>query len=305
MSHSIARFAARHIKGSPAVLACRRMARGYANTNYRLDTTAGVFLLRHRLLQKRAAVEYEINVHGHLRRSGFPAPAVLPFAADERWLAAPDDTHLVLLEWIDGHHPRPCPSSVTAIARALARLHRLPPPAGDWWRRPSPIGLGAAMRLAADAARRKEEIFRFFIEELEQLGAAVETPLPHGLIHGDVFPDNTLYGSDGQLRAVLDFEDACQGAFLFDLAMTIHGFCFPGESWSPGLAALLIESYDAGRPLSRPERKLLPDYLRWCPLAMMGWHLRQLLRSPNRQNENRAVEFMRRIQSLKTISRDP
>jgi Ser/Thr protein kinase RdoA (MazF antagonist) len=123
-------------------------------------------------------------------------------------------------------------------------------------------------------------------------------PLPGGLIHGDVFTDNTLF-RDGQLVAILDFEDACEDAFLFDVAMTIHGFCFPAEQWRPDLAEAFLDAYIERRALTDPERELLPTYLRWCPLAIMGWHLRQLRRRPDKENERRAAELTRRIETMR------
>lgn len=275
------------------------MTRGYANANYRLETSAGVFLLRNALLQDRAAVEYEVNVLDHLRTTGFPAPAALRFAEGERWIDGPGGTHVMLLEWLDGSEPVPGPSTVASIARALARLHRLSPPVGEWWRRENPIGMSRVEQLCRTDTPRLPELFRFFVEEFARLRDRVSTPLPAGLIHGDVFPDNTLFRGDEELVAMLDFQDASEDAFLFDVAMTIHGFCFPGEKWAPELATTLIESYSALRPLSCIERELLPAYLRWCPLTMTGWHLRQLLRRPNRANEERAAQFARRIQTMR------
>jgi len=300
MSEPIAQLAARHIDGSPAVLGCRRMPCGYANANYRLETQAGVFLLRHCLLRDRLAVEYELDVLDHLRNSGFPVPAVLRFAGGARWIAAPGDTHVVLLEWLDGFRPRPDRSTVATIARALARLHQLPPPEGDWWRRENPLGMGAVTQLAAEFGPQPSGMFRFFVEEFRQLRNRISTPLPRGLIHGDVFTDNTLFRDDGELLALLDFQDANEDALLFDLAMTIHGFCFPEEKWSPELAHVLVDCYHAERPLTGTELDLLPSYLRWCPLTMMGWHLGQLLRSPDEGNENRAAEFQRRIETMRS-----
>ena len=299
MNDPIAQLTASHIDGSPAVLGCRRMPCGYANANYRLETENGVFLLRHCLLQDRVAVEYELNVLDHLRGCGFPVPAALRFAGGERWIAAPGDTHVVLLDWLDGIHPRPDRSNVAIIAGALARLHNLPPPAGHWWHRQNPLGMGAVTRLAAELGPRPAGMYRFFVEEFAELRDPISTPLPCGLIHGDVFTDNTLFRDDGELLALLDFQDANEDALLFDLAMTIHGFCFPEEEWSPDLATVLVDRYDAERPLTGTERELLPSYLRWCPLTMMGWHLEQLLRRPDEGNENRAAEFQRRIETMK------
>ncbi len=39
MIDPIAQLASRHIEGTPSVLGCRRMPCGYANANYRLETS--------------------------------------------------------------------------------------------------------------------------------------------------------------------------------------------------------------------------------------------------------------------------
>jgi Ser/Thr protein kinase RdoA (MazF antagonist) len=101
------------------------------------------------------------------------------------------------------------------------------------------------------------------------------------------------------LVAILDFEAACEDALLFDIAMAIHGFCFPDEQWSPELADAFVGAYSERRPLDEAEREALPTYLRWCPLAMMGWHLQELIRRPDEGNERRAAEFARRITTMR------
>jgi len=178
MNDPITQLAARHIDGSPALLSCRRMPCGYTNANYRLDTSAGVFLLRHCLLQARAEVEYELNVLDHLRSHHFPVPAPLRFAGGKRWIEGPAGTHLVLLEWLEGIHPQPDRSNVATIAGTLARLHQLPPPAGDWWPRENPLGIRAVTRLAEELGPRPTGMFRFFVEEFAQLRERVAIPSP-------------------------------------------------------------------------------------------------------------------------------
>ena len=81
------------------------MPSGFANANYRLETSAGVVLLRHRPVQDRAEVLFELDVLEWLGTQGFPAPAALRFDAGDRWIAGPDDTYLVLLEWLEGAEP--------------------------------------------------------------------------------------------------------------------------------------------------------------------------------------------------------
>jgi homoserine kinase type II len=48
-----------------------------------------------------------------------------------------------------------------------------------------------------------------------------------GLIHGDLFLDNTKF-TDDNLTAVFDFIEACNGSFLFDLSVIANSWCFDG-----------------------------------------------------------------------------
>jgi Ser/Thr protein kinase RdoA (MazF antagonist) len=81
--------------------------------------------------------------------------------------------------------------------------------------------------------------FQFFLEEFKRSKLRLDEPLPRGLIHSDFFTDNTLF-RDGEVVAILDFEDACEDVFLFDVTMAIHGFCFPAEDWRPDLAQVFL-----------------------------------------------------------------
>jgi aminoglycoside phosphotransferase (APT) family kinase protein len=85
-------------------------------------------------------------------------------------------------------------------------------------------------------------------------------PRPRVLVHGDLHGDNQVwYG--GELKAVIDFENAGAGEPEYDLR------AFPGPGMGPGLELLtaIIRQYErmAGREVS-VER-------------LMAWHLRQTL----------------------------
>ena len=211
---------------------------------------------------------------------------------------------MVMLEWLDGCEPLSDMATVTTIARTLGDLHQLPPPPGRWWRRENPNGREAAARLVELITPGDPACFQFFLEEFGLLRDRLGEPLPGGLIHGDVFTDNTLF-RDNQLVAILDFEDACADVFLFDVAMTIHGFCFPEEQWRPDLAEAFLAAYIERRALTDSECELLPTYLRWCPLAIMGWHLHQLRRRADRGNGRRAAQLARRIETMRDSNWPP
>lgn len=64
-----------------------------------------------------------------------------------------------------------------------------------------------------------------------------------GVIHGDLFLDNVLFDND-LLSGVLDFVEACEGDFLFDLAVVAISWCLDGED-DHSRVALLLTHYNA------------------------------------------------------------
>lgn len=60
-----------------------------------------------------------------------------------------------------------------------------------------------------------------------------------GVIHGDLFLDNALF-EEGRLSCVIDFTQACNGDFLFDLAVVNLSWCD-----SEAKTKTLLESYGA------------------------------------------------------------
>ena len=64
--------------------------------------------------------------------------------------------------------------------------------------------------------------------QLESMEPQLNASLPMGLLHGDLFLDNTLFDGDKML-AILDFEEGCYDTLLLDVGMTIIGCCYtPG-----------------------------------------------------------------------------
>jgi len=96
--------------------------------------------------------------------------------------------------------------------------------------------------------------------------------LPGGLIHGDLFVDNALFDGD-QLSGIIDFYNACNGAFLFDLAVTVNDWCSgPDGRLDAAQTGALLAAYQSERPLSDLEQLQWPLALETA--ALRFWMLR-------------------------------
>jgi len=63
-----------------------------------------------------------------------------------------------------------------------------------------------------------------------------------GIIHGDLFPDNAKF-EDDILSGVYDFSEACNGDFIFDIAVVALSWCFNVDTFSKKKTQLLLDSY--------------------------------------------------------------
>ena len=64
-----------------------------------------------------------------------------------------------------------------------------------------------------------------------------------GIIHGDLFIDNAKF-KEGKITGVYDFTEACEGDFLFDLAVVALSWCFEGVELHEKKLETLMKSYD-------------------------------------------------------------
>lgn len=141
-----------------------------------------------------------------------------------------------------------------AVGAALARFHGAVfglPAAEGRFGRDALLALARGFRTHSSCSVR--DIAPFLVAELSRDdGVAARDPsLPGGLIHGDLFRDNVLFVGEN-LTALLDFESAQRGTFVYDLAVVFLSWCY-GASFDWALARALVEGYEEVRPLEELE----------------------------------------------------
>ena len=103
-------------------------------------------------------------------------------------------------------------------------------------------------------------------KELENLSYCLEKNLPSGVIHSDLFRDNAMFVDDN-LTGVIDFYYACNGYYLYDLAIIVNDWCL-NKDMTINLQRqdALVNSYNKNRLIEKSEKEAWPNALRHAAL---------------------------------------
>lgn len=132
--------------------------------------------------------------------------------------------------------------------------------------------------------------------------------LPAGLIHNDITPANLLLDSDGEIVALLDFDDSAQTFLAYELGSIVSTF---GKDQHRRIdldrIVALVDAYASVRDLTRGERTLLPDLLA-AHAAAQGIHVLSNWLSAGREvgdpmDSYSAQEFVDLAETRSTLQR--
>ena len=234
--------------GLPKVVSVRTVREGSVNTHYLLETGRGRFVVKIDEVKSEIEDKRELDLLLFLRKYGFPCPVAL---ADRRGRHCRDwnGRQLSMYRHIDGHAVDPedlTGVQLENIGRVMADLHLITKAYKKGvdsrfnFDRVAEIYSGVRGRLP----HYLKKIVRTLDEELEYLQNYLENKLPKGIIHGDIFADNVMIKGD-KVVAVLDFEAAGRGKFIFDLATAVNALCFEGGRYALKRFESLIAGYEA------------------------------------------------------------
>lgn len=240
------------------VTAVEPLSAGSVNSNFALTASDGRrYFARLYEEQGRAGALAELALVAELGRAGVPVVQCLP-RADGAGVGDFAGKAFAVFPWLDGEIL--CQGRVSAVAcrtlgAALARVHLTTPHVA----RPSE-GRFRIVDLRARLDRVESEGHRAYFADVERIrerllhyeSERARHAAPRGVIHSDLFRDNVLWTKQGELAALLDFESACDGAFAYDVMVTICAWCF-GTRFEEELVTAFLSGYHAVRPITRDE----------------------------------------------------
>jgi homoserine kinase type II len=245
------------------------IAEGIENSNFRVETTAGRFVLT--VFERRAPagdLPFFMDLMAWLADRGFPAPR--PAADREgRVIQTLCGKPAAIVSFLDGRPIEPPTlAACTEAGSGAARLRQAVQ--GFSGARPNALGVGAWRGLfrgreaAADALQ--PGLSALIAADLDAVEAAWPADLPQGVIHADLFPDNAFFDAGGAFAGVIDFYFACTEICAYELAVMLNAWAFEGGEVSRAKAQALVGGYEAVSPLSPAERAALPVLARGAAL---------------------------------------
>lgn len=280
---------------------------GSVNSNFRLQVEReGEWFVRIFEEQGDEGARYDRALVSHLAARGVPTPA--PLSTSFRVAGKP----VAVFPFVRGTPT--CQRAVdgrraAALGRALARVHR----GGEGFplRRAGRFRIedlfARLPRIAAAADPELAAMAKVIDAELTRWTGLRTPAVPEGVIHGDLFRDNVLWRAEmgegyDEIAALLDFESASDGRFVYDLAVTVLAWSM-ADAFDGEIAAAILAGYEEVRPLEPIEREAFRAEL---AIAALRFTTTRITDYAMRGGEGRVMKdwrrFYRRFEAAQSIA---
>ena len=286
---------------------CRALepiAAGITNTNYRLDTDVGDYVLTLYEHHSDDELDYILGLQRHLGGNGLRCAMPLEDRRGELFSNL-NQRPAAIIERLPGHGlTEPDAAHCREAAVELARLHLAGSDFAGF--RPNPRGLdwlhAARDMLAENLSGDDREAIDGALAEYQRSAA---DGLAKGAIHADLFRDNALF-ERGELYGFIDFDYACVDSYAFDLAIMLNDWCNDeAGDLDAERSRALLQGYQSVRRLDAAEVDALPLLLRVA--ALRFWLSRlydQAFPQPGEMTYQKSPDEFRRLLERRTTAGD-
>jgi homoserine kinase type II len=262
------------------------IAAGIENTNYKI-----------RLKKSNIETDYFLTIFEEISLSelDFFIPLLAHLKSNDCHVAGPkpqiDDQYVLtvkqkpaaIFDCLSGYHVEDIQSEECfTIGAELARIHLAAKdftavhqnPRGYYWLHKQ------ISNHQLDTSDDETSLLESTLAELQShWGRWQEQDLQKGFIHGDLFPDNSLFNDSTNISGIIDFYAGGTDYWVYDLAVTILAWCAKDKSIDADYQTALINGYQSVRPLSSQESTELPQFIK---LAALRFWVSRLIAAENR-----------------------
>ncbi len=246
------------------------MKGGQANSSYILETIKGKFILSVCDEKNSEEINSLALVLKYLESTDFPTSRLVQTAGNLDFIIW-SDKPVYMKRYLDGDVVKELSSTMLIqVGKAIAKLHVME--SLNTMPLQFPYGLASFDQVLED--RMSHSYISWLKEKKVFLDNSLDPSMNKGFIHGDIFWDNLLF-SNKDLIAVLDFEEACQYYYLFDIGMCAVGCCSQNGKFDIAKISDLVQGYQSCLKLNLLEQKQLKVFIEYAAVAGSFWRFRQ------------------------------
>jgi len=260
---------------------------GQANSSFTVETDKGKYILTICDEKNTREIHTLTGILSYLESKSFPASRLIRTEKGSGYIML-SDKPVYVKQYLDGEMVKELDSNMLKqVGQAMAKLHDTPviKQMSDSF----PFGLDAFEQTLESGFQHP---YLLWLKEKKQfLEISINYSVKRGFINGDIFRDNLLF-SNGNLVAVLDFEDACRYYPLFDIGMCIIGCCSKNGIIDYNKISELIQGYQSCTALNNQERKQLKNFIEYAAVAASFWRFRQYnIKNPDEKKKDSYLEL--------------
>lgn len=225
---------------------------GIENTNYFVTTDQGKYVLTLFEALNAQELPYFLELMAHLNEHDVPSAHPIP-DNHSHYLKTLNQKPAALVQRLTGRSVvAPSAEQCAALGRAMGHLHvvgqsfsrqhenRRGP---RWWQE-------TAQQMIPYLDNAQQVLLQ---DELKFQARHQHDALPRGVIHADLFRDNTLFEGI-QLTGIIDFYYACNDVLLYDLAVAVNDWCsLPDGTLDESRSQALLAAYQTERSFTAAE----------------------------------------------------
>ena len=244
--------------------------KGGSSTNYFIQSKTQKYILticEYITKQQTLALT---NLLIYLHKNHFLTNQVI-LSKDQEYVVEHNGKPVYLKKFLDGEIvEKPTIQFIEQLGGRIAQLHEIPCPENI--QTALPYGLSYLDEVISS------DIDHPYIEwlktKLKYIAALIPEHLPTGLVHGDIFPDNIIQ-KNGNLVAIIDFEDVSNYHLIFDLGMAITGLLTMDKVVDMNYMKALIKGYQEVKSLTPVEIESLNLFCIHAAVTTSIWRFRQ------------------------------
>jgi homoserine kinase type II len=280
---------------------------GSVNTHYLLETSKGKVILKIDEAKSLAEAERELSLLLFLRERDFRCPQPLVDRTGQYYHAYKGKpiSLYALLSGKSFPEAQLTNIQLKHVGQTLATLHLFSP--GYPKDEDNRFSAARVLSLYQEVKDRLPGYLRHLTHMLDDeviyQQQYQEDRLPKGIIHGDLFADNLLFRKD-KVVGVLDFEAACYGKFIYDVATAVNALCYLDGRYVIDRFDALITGYQSVRTLTLTEWDAFPNELRFSAFRFTITRLKDFFLRPMEARDRVSKDFREFFDRLQILRRE-